>query len=113
MKKAFIFVVGLLLVSFLRLAFAEEFCTKNNTTAKMAFSEAEQLAKQTDVCSKVGKFKKHHWCNENSGTWWISLDSKLSNCSPACVIDVVNKTTTVNYMCMGLLPSNKKPKNNQ
>ncbi|OGT08066.1 MAG: hypothetical protein A2X78_04570 [Gammaproteobacteria bacterium GWE2_37_16] len=92
---------------------AKEYCTKNNTTAKMSFTEAQQIASASKECVKVGKFKKNHWCNEISGTWWIGLHTKKTNCSPACVINIVDKSADVNYMCMGLLPPQKTSSKNK
>jgi len=111
MKKTITLICGLLLISFLETTFAEEFCTKNASSAKMSFTNAEKLAKQNDTCLKVGAFKKHHWCNENSGTWWIMLNTKMKGCLPACVINIVDNSVSVNYMCMGLLNPKEKSKN--
>jgi len=79
----------------------------------MSFTEAQQIASASKECVKVGKFKKNHWCNEISGTWWIGLHTKKTNCSPACVINIVDKSADVNYMCMGLLPPQKTSSKNK
>jgi len=99
---------SLLLSMFVQPAIAEEYCTKLKSTAKMSYTEAQQIAKTNEACAKVGKLKKNHWCNENSGTWWIMLEAKIPNCSPACVINITDKTAGVNYMCTGLLATKKK-----
>ena len=89
------------------LVLAEEFCAENNSNLKMSLGEALKIAKSTPCCTKVGKIKNIHWCNENSGTFWFMLKSKMKGCSPACVVSVRDKTATVNYMCTGLLEAKK------
>ncbi len=71
----------------------------------MTIAEAEAIAGSAgSPCLSVGALKDTHWCNKNTGTWWIYLASSLENCSPACVVDIVSRQASVNYMCTGVLP---------
>ena len=65
----------------------------------MTFDEAKKIAENSSECLKVGKINNNHFCNEITGTWWINLSTNIKNCSPACVIDVETKSSTVNYRC--------------
>jgi hypothetical protein len=95
--------LGACLIFINQIARAEEYCTKKDTTSKLSLTEAISLAKNSQICNKVGKLKNSHWCNETTGTWWIPISVKMQNCSPTCVVNVVDKSVSVNYMCMGLL----------
>ena len=77
-----------------------EVCAKTSTSYKMTFSEARSIAAQSE-CVKQGALKNYHWCNEGTGTWWIDLNINKEGCSPACVVDVQNKTAEINWMCTG------------
>jgi hypothetical protein len=80
---------------------ANSVCAKTNTSYKMTFSEARDIASGSE-CVKQGALKDYHWCNEGTGTWWIDLNINRQGCSPACVIDVEKKTAEINWMCTGL-----------
>jgi hypothetical protein len=66
----------------------------------MNINEAMIIAAQS-TCGM--KLKSTHFCNENSGTWWIDLDVTQKGCSPACVVDVEKKTAEINWRCTGLI----------
>ncbi|MFH1222193.1 MAG: metallophosphoesterase family protein [Candidatus Micrarchaeota archaeon] len=83
-----------------------EECADTTTGTKMLYSEAQSIASNSG-CVQNGSLKAEHWCNNITGTWWISLDINKTGCSPACVINVVNKTAEINWMCTGLLPGNE------
>lgn len=79
-------------------------CTGPNG-ASMTFGNALQKA-QTGECGRLGTLTDRHFCNENTGTWWIDLEplSPKPTCNPACVIDVVTGGVEVNWRCTGLIP---------
>ncbi len=85
---------------------SDEICQDSSTKAKLLFSEAMTIAK-TSECGKSGQFKENHFCNENSGIWWIDLNMNepKEGCNPACVIDANTKKAEINWRCTGLLPS--------
>lgn len=78
-----------------------EMCQKDGTTSQMTYTDAVVIASKGD-CALQGKLKDTHFCNSVTGTWWIDLDVVKEGCSPACVVDVANKTATVNWRCTGL-----------
>lgn len=78
-----------------------DICTKEGTTAQMTYLDAVAIASKSD-CVTQGKLKSTHMCNTTTGTWWIDLDVTKTGCAPACVVDVVTKTATVNWRCTGL-----------
>ena len=82
---------------------AEEFCTDADSGTEMSFSEAKQIAEASD-CVNEGPLKDEHWCNNATGTWWISLNVDKPGCSPACVVKISDKTAEINWMCTGLIP---------
>jgi hypothetical protein len=85
-------------------------CTKDGTELSMTFTDAQAIAAKSS-CVQVGALMlDKRWCNNITGTWWIRLKTKMQGCSPACVVNVENKTATTNYMCMGLLRSDKRGK---
>ena len=81
----------------------EEYCVKINTSSNMSLTEAKQIALNSECAN--GSLTEIHMCNEITGTWWIDLDIQKAGCSPACVIDVVNKTAEINWRCTGLIPA--------
>ena len=76
-----------------------EECTAE-TGESMEISEAEEIAKASECGDRL---RKIHFCNENTGTWWIDLDIEKEGCSPACVINVVTKQAEINWRCTGLI----------
>jgi hypothetical protein len=85
-----------------------EYCYKNNTNISMAYSDAKAIASSMG-CKQMGTLLTKHWCNEESGTWWIAMRPFKRNpmCHPACVVDVAKGTASVNWMCTGVLDTNK------
>lgn len=81
----------------------EEYCVKKETGEKMSLFEAREIA-QNSECTKEGDFKETHFCNEDTGTWWIDLDIEKEGCNPACVINVATKKAEINWRCTGLIP---------
>ncbi len=79
----------------------EETCVSEN--GSMSISEAREIALASD-CVENGTLKDTSMCNEVTGTWWIDLDIEKEGCSPACVVDIVEETSEINWRCTGLLP---------
>lgn len=79
----------------------EEYCVSLETGDKLGLTEALEIASDSE-CNE-GEFKDHHFCNENTGTWWIDLNIVKEGCNPACVVNVVTKEAEINWRCTGLL----------
>ncbi len=80
---------------------ASELCIAQDGE-KMNLSEAREMA-LTGECSQGG-LKGSYVCNAVTGTWWLDLDIEMTGCSPACVVDVSNKSAEINWRCTGLNP---------
>ena len=79
-----------------------ELCTKAGTRDSMSLNYAIWIA-QASECTEQGNLKDNHFCNENTGTWWIDLDIEKEGCNPACVINVVTEEIEINWRCTGLI----------
>jgi len=96
--------VGLFFILTSRSAIQEEdYCTKVGTGEKMSLTKAREIAESSE-CVGEGVLKEEHFCNENTGTWWITLEIEKEGCYPACVVDVVTKQAEINWRCTGLVP---------
>jgi len=42
-------------------------------------------------------------CNNNTGTLWINMNLTKTGCSPACVVNLANKSAEINWRCTGLI----------
>jgi hypothetical protein len=80
-----------------------EYCSDTETNAKLSHQEAVEIA-QNSECVEHGQLKETRLCNPFTGTWWIDLDVDKPGCSPACVVNVSEKTAEINWRCTGLLP---------
>lgn len=69
---------------------------------QISFIEAKAIALASD-CVKEGTLKETHFCNPNSGTWWIDIAADKPGCNPACVISAADKTAEINWRCTGLI----------
>jgi hypothetical protein len=72
----------------------------NSMTLGEAYAAAEASA-----CLVEGTLNRADaTCNENTGTWWIGLETTIprEGCSPACVVNVNSGMAEVNYRCTGL-----------
>ena len=84
---------------------------KGNSTvnAKIIMAEAKIIAEKSS-CIEKGSISDDSWYNEGSKTWWFRMIMKpefySKICSPACVVFEENKTTEINWMCTGGVPSN-------
>ncbi|MFA5076025.1 MAG: hypothetical protein WC480_01260 [Patescibacteria group bacterium] len=83
---------------------ADEYCTNKETGEQLNYAAAKEIAVRSD-CVKEGILENEHWCNENSGTWWIKLATAKTGCNPACVINVEDQKAEINWMCTGLQPN--------
>ena len=81
----------------------DEYCSDRETRTKLSYEEAVEVA-QNSECVEQGQLKETRLCNQETGTWWIDLDLDKPGCSPACVVDVSEKTAEINWRCTGLLP---------
>jgi hypothetical protein len=72
-------------------------------TEVMSVEQARDIAEQSS-CMDEGPLTGDGFYNENSRTWWFDLDVEKEGCNPACVVNVVDKTTEVNWRCTGALP---------
>lgn len=80
-----------------------EYCLKAENGKKMSLSEAKKIAEES-ACAQEGIFLENHYCNENTGTWWIDLQIEgYESCSPVCVVNVETKQAEINYRCAGLI----------
>jgi hypothetical protein len=80
-----------------------ETCSELASGASMAFAEALSIA-QSSPCVLEGQLSETHFCNENSGTWWIDMGAGKPGCSPACVVSVGSGSAEINWRCTGALP---------
>ena len=83
-------------------AIGEEECKDTTTGNSMTYDEAVKIADASE-CAQEGALKDTYMCNDVTGTWWIDLDIQKEGCSPACVINVNDKTAEINWRCTGLL----------
>ena len=60
----------------------EEYCVSNETGTTMSFSEASEIAINSE-CGTQGTLKDTYFCNEYTGTWWIDLKPCLLYTSPS------------------------------
>ncbi|MBU0731475.1 hypothetical protein KKC88_01175 [Patescibacteria group bacterium] len=84
-------------------AIGTEECKDTETGNRMTYEEAVKIADASE-CTKEGTLKSTYMCNDITGTWWIDLDVEKEGCSPACVVNVNDKTAEINWRCTGLLP---------
>lgn len=80
----------------------EESCIKTETEEEMSFSEAKEIALESE-CVGEGNLTDEYFCNQFTGTWWIDLDIQKEGCAPACVINVSTKKAEINWRCTGLI----------
>jgi len=85
---------------------AVELCAGIKTNYSMPYTEAEQIANASGACSELENLTyKNHYCNENSGTWWLEPQAMINGCAPACVVFADNKTAEINWKCTGAIPT--------
>lgn len=79
----------------------EDIC-KTKTGKEMSYKKARTIA---EVKCKEGSLLEAHFCNPNSGTWWIDFvpNEPKEGCNPACVVFVDNSEVEINWRCTGLI----------
>ncbi len=80
-----------------------EVCTDLGGGASMAYPEALTIA-ESSQCVLEGQLLENHFCNANSGTWWIDMAADKPGCNPACVVNVNTGAAEINWRCTGALP---------
>jgi hypothetical protein len=80
-----------------------ERCADQGTGASMDYDRALDIA-QSSRCTLEGQLLENHFCNENSGTWWIDMAADKPGCNPACVVGVKSGAAEINWRCTGVLP---------
>jgi hypothetical protein len=86
----------------------ETWCSDLNTHVTLKLSDALKVAQNSD-CGKLGTLSQTAQCSGYTGTWWIDWTAKSpkSGCNPACVVNVNNQKSEINWRCTGLNdPSN-------
>ncbi len=76
-------------------------CIDIKTKRSMIISEARQLAQKSE-CTNEGQLKDTYSCNESTGTWWIEMEPIQAKCTPACVVNVNDRSVEINWRCTGL-----------
>ncbi|MBD3312598.1 hypothetical protein GF352_04060 [archaeon] len=80
--------------------------TGSNTTHcnEMNISEAIMIAENSECSNKGVIITDDYFCNEITGTWWIGFNASepVEGCNPACVVNIKDKTASVNWRCTGL-----------
>jgi hypothetical protein len=78
-------------------------CTAETGEA-MNLTEALHIASE-GICTQNASLTDRHFCNENSGTWWIDLElnEPEQGCNPACVVFVQSRSSEINWRCTGLV----------
>ena len=82
---------------------AGDVCTDKQIGGQMSYDEALRIAENSE-CTELGRLKDTHFCNENTGTWWIDMEVDKPGCMPACVVNVNDKSAEINWRCTGALP---------
>jgi len=77
-------------------------CASESSGKVMELKEALSIA-SASICAQNGTLTDRHNCNSGTGTWWIDLETQKRGCSPACVVNVDNKTAELNWRCTGTL----------
>ena len=81
-------------------SFTEEHCTIEGGSNTLTLSHAKEIA----INSECGdNLEETFFCNEVTGTYWIDLVLEKEGCNPACVVDIENRTASINWRCMGLI----------
>lgn len=71
-----------------------------------ALTSSQAITIAEHDCSNTGNLTSNVAYNNYTKTWWIDLtpDKIVPGCNPACVVDEVSKTATVNWRCTGAIP---------
>lgn len=80
-----------------------EFCIDQSSGTSLDYARALAIA-QNSECASEGQLLANHFCNENSGTWWIDIAADKAGCNPACVVNVNTGAAEINWRCTGAAP---------
>jgi hypothetical protein len=66
-------------------------------------ADAFALAREGD-CAQQGIVSQPAIHNEETRSWWFEFTPThaVSGCNPACVVDEVNRSSSINWRCLGL-----------
>ena len=81
-------------------AAADELCVDPVSGKSLSYDEAVAIA-AAGACTEEGELLADHFCNVNTGSWWIGLDVEREGCYPACAVDVSSETAEINWRCAG------------
>lgn len=79
----------------------QELCTDSDSGSSLSYEQALALAAGSE-CVAEGDLLPSHFCNQNTGTWWIGLAAEKEGCNPACVVNVKSHVAEINWRCTGL-----------
>jgi hypothetical protein len=65
--------------------------------ATMTWTEAWNIA-SSSRCAEHG-LTMRHYCDTETGTWWIDIHPNPPGCDPACVVDISAGTARVEMRC--------------
>jgi len=85
-----------------------ELCSDLGSGTSMDFFTALTIA-ESSQCVMEGQLLETHFCNENSGAWWIDMAADKPDCNQACVVDVSAGSAEINWRCTGALPPDGGP----
>lgn len=74
---------------------------KDGETCNPACYHSEPSAQQCLAPSM--QCERTYFCNKITGTYWFNLNITKPGCSPACVVNVENRSVEINWRCTGLL----------
>jgi putative hemolysin len=80
-----------------------EYCVDASSGAQMSYEQAAGIA-ESSTCGEQGRLEETHFCNTETGTWWIDLNIDKPGCNPACVVNVNDGSAEINWRCTGALP---------
>jgi hypothetical protein len=77
---------------------AVEVCSDPASGNSLTYDQALAIASNSP-CMAEGALLPAHFCNENSGTWWIGLDAAKDGCNPACVVNPNGLPAEIDWRC--------------
>ncbi len=83
----------------------QQYCQDKNGN-KLSYAEALEIAQKSGCnqqANTVVTFTQNYLCNESTGTFWVDLNinPEKIGCSPACVVNLADKTAEINWRCTG------------
>lgn len=71
------------------------------TPCRLSLEEALSVAWGSDCMDEGRVTGDGAFFNNNSKTWWLTLEANKTGCNPACVVHE-NRSTEINWRCTGL-----------